>query len=453
MLGYIRKQDLLRAGDRVGIAISGGADSVALLRVLLELRAELGLVLSLVHLNHRLRGTESKGDERFVERLAARHGLEFIGQSIDVKRHAAEQKLSLEAAARQLRYQFFKSLLQGGELDRIATAHTLDDQAETVLLKLLRGAGTRGLAGIYPTISIQQPTGSAKANKDIVRPLLATRRKHIEAYLKHLRQNWREDSTNRNLRHTRNRIRRKILPEIEKLVNPAACEALTEAAEIARAEEQFWEEQVAHWLPQVSRECPSGVILNNVLGRLGLALRRRLVRAAARSLGLELEFRQVEQVLHLAEGERILLRQNSSAARLKGEIRFERAQEHIEKAEYEYELQVPGKTVLPERGVVLEAILTRVEVDGAGPLLSDRFLQNRLIVRNWRPGDRFWPAHTKAPKKVKELLQDRHIVGDERKRWPVVARGEEIVWMRGFGIRRGCQAQSGKGLLIREVTG
>src|ERR1700756_2191355 len=192
VLDYIRKHDLLAAGDRVGVAVSGGTDSVALLRILLELRRELGIVLSVVHLNHQLRGAESDADEQFVRELAVPHGLPIISENCDVKFHAAKNKLSLETAARQLRYQFFRNALAGEPLDKIATAHTIDDQAETVLLKITRGAGTRGLAGIYPKISTQHSAISAQQGKAVVRPLLATRRSEVEAYLREIGQSWRE---------------------------------------------------------------------------------------------------------------------------------------------------------------------------------------------------------------------------------------------------------------------
>src|SRR5438270_12865780 len=139
----------MRAGDRVGVAVSGGADSVALLRILLELRAEVGVVLSVVHLNHCLRGAHSDADAEFVADLGLEHKLQFFSKQVDVRAYAAERKLGVEAAGRELRYNFFDELASEARLNRVATAHTLDDQAETVLLRLLRGAWTRGLAGIY----------------------------------------------------------------------------------------------------------------------------------------------------------------------------------------------------------------------------------------------------------------------------------------------------------------
>ena len=151
---YIRRHKLLNPGDRVGVAVSGGADSVALLRLLLELRTELGVVLSVVHFNHKLRGTQADDDEQFVADLASQNKLEFRSESRDVRAYAAAKHLSVETAAREMRYQFFRRLLLERRANRVATAHTVDDQAETVLLRVVRGAGTRGLAGIYPQLSV-----------------------------------------------------------------------------------------------------------------------------------------------------------------------------------------------------------------------------------------------------------------------------------------------------------
>jgi tRNA(Ile)-lysidine synthase len=453
VLDYIRKHDLLRAGDRAGIAVSGGADSVALLRILLELHRELGIVLSVVHFNHKLRGAESDSDEEFVRELAAAHELQFICEIGYVRAHAEKKKSSLETAARELRYEFFTKTLQPRDLDKIATAHTMDDQAETVLLKLARGAGTRGLAGIYPKISTQHSALSIQQGKAVVRPLLETRRSELEAYLAELKQAWREDSSNRELRHMRNRVRHEILPRLEQNVNPRVREALAEAAEIARAEEEFWSEKVAHLLPQFWKRREAAGSLNwKSVEQLGLAVQRRLIRAAAESLGLNLEFRHVEEVLSLGEARASATLPNGWSARWhKGQIHFERGGKTA--TNYEYQLPVPGKISVPEAKIVIEAALIPGKNTDDGhqreQLLLPR-LAASLVVRNWRAGDRFWPAHAKQPKKIKELLQDRNITGDEKKRWPVVANGDEVVWVAGMGIRRDLQVKGREGVLILE---
>jgi tRNA(Ile)-lysidine synthase len=426
---------------------------VGLLRMLLEWRQELGIVLSVVHLNHKLRAEESDTDEAFVRQLAAAHRLEVVCESRNVKGYAAEKKLSLEAAARELRYEFFRQTLEGN-LDRIATAHTLDDQAETVLMKLSRGAGTRGLAGIYPEVSIQHSAFSSQPRaKTVVRPLLATRREGLIDYLGELGQDWREDSSNRDLRHTRNRMRHGIIPRLERQVNPAIREALAEAAEIARGEEQYWAREVARLLPPLwKRNGRGGVLSRTRLAEFELALQRRLVRAAGESLGLSLEFRHVEEVLGLsAEGAQTNLPADWAVCVRKGELRFEGISEAT--SDYRYALSVPGEVVVSEAGVTVKA----QAMDSVGAaynpadLLDWKYARGGLVVRNWAAGERFWPSHTKEPKKIKELLQDRHITGGEKRRWSVVASGDEVVWVRGLGVRRDLQAVDGRGVLIEEA--
>jgi len=453
VLAYARKQDLLRPGDRVGIAVSGGSDSVALLRLMLELRAEIGLVTSVVHLNHQLRGVESDADEVFVREMAEAHGVEFISERRDVKAHAAKKHVSLEAAARELRYEFFSEVLGRG-CWKIATAHTLDDQAETVLLKLARGAGTRGMAGIWPKRTLSPPVISEGKSASIVRPLLSTRRSALREYLVELGQTWREDSSNRDLRHTRNRIRHGILPRLERHVNPNVHRALAETAEIARAEEEYWTQEIERLLPQVWKaDAQGGSIDRKLLQRFPLAVRRRLLRAAAESLGLDLQCEHVEGTLGLREtGSRFFLVRRWSAQLHGGEVKFrKRARADLN---YRYELCVPGKTSVPEAGVEIEAVLLAgagaSETSNIKAVLDCRFEGKNLTVRSWQPGERFWPSYSKQPRKIKELLQDRHITGDEKQRWPIIAAGDEVVWMSGFGVRRDFQTRNGTGVWIRE---
>src|SRR5580700_10791638 len=281
LLSHIQRQELMGAGDRVGVAVSGGIDSVALLRLMLELRGELGIVLSIVHFNHKLRGAESEADQGFVAALARSHDLEFYCDTDDVAGHAAAEHVSVETAARELRYGFFHFLLEadgeppglkplaldqaidrsagsaapptrsatppkGANLNKILTGHTLDDQAETVLMRMIRGAGVRGLGGIYPRILVEDEDGELSG--EIVRPLLAVRHRELEQYLVDIGQTWREDSTNTDEKFTRNRVRRLILPLLEQEFNPAVAESLAELAEIARGEEDYWENEVSGWM-------------------------------------------------------------------------------------------------------------------------------------------------------------------------------------------------------------
>jgi len=424
----------MKPGHRVGVAVSGGADSVALLRLLLELRDELGIVLSVVHFNHHIRGDASDSDEAFVCELASRYDLEFHHSGDDVPSYAVAEHLSLEAAARRLRYRYFESLLRAGVLDRIATAHTLDDQAETVLLRLIRGAGTRGLAGIFPVVQVESEIPGGPSGQ-IIRPLLHIRRPDLERYLQDLHQPWRDDASNFDPKHARNRVRQTLLPVIESEFTPAIRHRLGDLGEIARAEEEHWDKIVRGALPAVKSEARA----LNIRGLLmhDLALQRRLLRAIAHEIGLSLEFEQVQEVLQLARShasgeKRIALGDDWCAVRLGDRLSFEHREQAAYPSGYEYVLNVPGQIGVPELRSTFEArLVPRVAAGCMDQILTTR-LGQPLTVRNWRPGDRFFPAHTKSPKKLKELLQERHIPQAERHLWPVIQSGDEIVWVRGF---------------------
>jgi len=223
----LQRDLLIRAGDRVGVAVSGGADSVALLLLLFEIREKLGIVLTVVHFNHQLRGRASDADEQFVATLAARLGLDLHAHRADVVRLAAGSKRNLEDAARRARYECFSQIAAEHHLNHVATAHTADDQAETVVAHIFRGTGLGGLAGIHPQA------------KGVIRPLLSFRRGELRAFLRLRKQKWREDATNRDITRTRARIRQKLIPLLEKQFQPAVVEHLAALADRARENEAF----------------------------------------------------------------------------------------------------------------------------------------------------------------------------------------------------------------------
>jgi tRNA(Ile)-lysidine synthase len=533
----------MRAGDRVGIAVSGGIDSVALLRVLLELRSELGVVLLVVHFNHQLRRAESEADQEFVAGLAREFGLQFFVESGDVAGYAAEENCGLEAAARELRYGFFQRLLSGesesaepqelkpdslfvgnggaagaaafrsaiptNRPDKIVTGHTLDDEAETVLMRLVRGTGMRGLGGIHPRLVVENEDGDVSG--EIVRPLLGVRRRELEKYLVDLKQPWREDATNADSKFTRNRMRKLVLPLLEREFNPAVVESLSELSAIARDEEDYWDNEVSGWLgtvvqwsqPEWTRGLPgfgepaplvqiSGLqpkassrqsldpellarleeggpaVMNASISRPWLlteprAVQRRVLKVVGEQAGIPLGFKHVEEILRFASEDGPaakelslplgwkILREPEAIVFVTPDLR---GMERV--ADYEYPLSIPGRMVVPEIEGAVEALLLPPEADFAEynpqQLLRAELLPLELKIRNWRAGDRFWPAHTKAPKKVKELLQERQVHEPARRLWPVVANGQEILWMRGFPIPASLRAKGGEvAVLIREV--
>ncbi len=603
-LDHIRRQELLRAGDRVGVAVSGGIDSVALLRLLAEIRGELGIVLCVVHFNHKLRGGESEGDEKFVAGLAREYGLEFHADAGDVRRHAADERLSLEAAARELRYRFFRSLLGDGykpqglkphfsaktdgtaeavpfyessslrsaeevpfhessllrsaegaafhessslvsaegaafhkssssgsaslgpisedddhqlaaghafsRLSKIATGHTLDDQAETVLMRLIRGAGLKGLGGIYPRIAVEDDAGEMLG--EIVRPMLGVRRRELESYLTDIKQPWRDDATNLDTKFTRNRVRKLLVPVIEKEFNPSVAQNLAELAEIARGEEDYWDNEVAGWMgtavqwsePEwaqgpseggtlVQIELASGasrassksqsqsgedsgleskidnapwLVADAILDRFWflsqpVAVQRRVVKAIGERAGIPLEFKHVDETVRFAEadgpdGKEVSLPHGWKVVRQPGQLIFltPDLREPAPARDYEYELSVPGRVSLGELGVTIEVRCVSADATaGYNPqhLLDADSLPGPLRVRNWRPGDRFWPDHTKSPKKIKELLQERHVPLPHRVLWPVIESRQEIIWMRDFAPAKRFGRKPGRPAILIEV--
>jgi len=468
VLKYIREQQLLRPGERVAVACSGGADSVALLCVLAELREELGIVLSVAHFHHQIRGAEADADQEFVEELAARLKLDFHSGSGNAPQHASQRKVSLETAARELRHQWFAQLIKQGKVDKIATAHTLDDQAETVLMRILRGTGARGLAGIAP---------SHKA-KHLVRPLLTTNRREVEAYLKAKGQCWREDSSNLDLGHTRNRVRHTLLPLLEREFNPAIRQTLADLADVAQAENDYWSNQLSTLLPRLIHEGkPSrsgrsssgdaqGVVALDLsdLRSLPLALQRQVIHSTALRFGVSLEFKHIQQLTALAEygkpGAKLALPDGFMANRTAREIQFSRNTQKTPE-NYCYSLPIPGEVSVPEAGITLR---TRLISDGkqksssynGATLLEASLLGSELKVRNWRAGDKFFPAHTQSPKKVKELLQagrlGHEISPAERKAWPVIESAGQIIWMRSFPASQLYASNSGNAVLIEEIS-
>ena len=302
-------------GDRVCVALSGGADSVALLLTLQAANAtpreSLGVGLSAVHIHHGLRGAEADADQHFVEELCSRFDVPLHLHHASVSDRIAETREAgsaetIEEAARNIRYEHFAKLLANGYADAVVTAHTLEDQAETVLMKLLRGAWTEGLSAIHPIITL--PKGK------ILRPFLATRRADIESFLTSISQAWRNDSTNTDTAFTRNRIRHELLPQL-RTFNPSLDRTLANLAELAREEESRWQTELSRLLPQLllpgkpvrgggravsTAPGPSAVSIElERLRTLDPALRRRVLRAAARQLGARLSFDETERLLAL----------------------------------------------------------------------------------------------------------------------------------------------------------
>jgi tRNA(Ile)-lysidine synthase len=430
---------LLKPGLRLGVGLSGGADSVALLRALKERSGELGLALHVAHLHHGLRGAEAEADLEFARALAAELELPFHEGRVEAAAEAAAKGETLEEAARRLRYGWFRELMGLGEVEAVATAHTRDDQAETVLAKFLRGAWTEGFSGIHPEVEF--PEGR------ILRPLLGTTRAEVEAYLKGMGQEWREDSSNRHLTFTRNRIRHELLPLLEGW-NPRLREHLAQMAELARDEEAWWQAEVARLAPQYilpgrpvrggGRAAGDGLALEATrLAKLAAAVQRRLLRFAAGQMGAALDFAATETLRRMAlsgrAGQKLELAQGLRAERTQREVHLTmgpaQAAERAAGPVPEYRGEIPGEISAPAFGLRLRMRAASAAAEGqtAGP-------GQVATLRTWRPGDRVRLRYSGGPRKVKEVLERLRVTGSERGLWPVLEAAGRIVWMQGVEV-------------------
>jgi tRNA(Ile)-lysidine synthase len=465
LLKAMEQSRLLREGDRVGVAVSGGADSVALLLLLVELRKRLSLSLVVLHFNHQLRGRAALEDQKFVARLAENLKLPFLVGSADVRALAKGDKANVEDAARRARYSFFAQASGEQNLDKIAVAHTADDQAETVLAHILRGSGITGLGGIHPQVG------------KVVRPLLSVSRAELRSLLKSRRQNWREDATNRDVTKMRARIRKKLIPLLEKDFQPRVVEHLFALSAHAREDDALLERLAEKHLAECLENVPGGarvpiaaLLAGNFEPRAAressnaqspqhhddasTAWSSRLIRrivnkvksAQATARSGELTALHVAQVLELArQGE------TGSSRPLPGGIEVRRHSDALvfcpaeakktEAPNYQYEIDFLLDTTLiqvPELGcafrfTVIDWPPKRGETRDSGEVLNRDGIRFPLTLRNWRHGDLFRAkGHTK-PRKLKRLFNEKRIDRWKRVGSPVLVSDGVLIWAHGLG--------------------
>jgi tRNA(Ile)-lysidine synthase len=446
VLRTIGRYALLRDGRRVLVGLSGGADSVALLLLLRELERDGALTIAgAAHLNHRLRGAEADEDEAFCAALAARLEVPFRAERTDVAALARAQKRSIEDAARSARHEFFARA--AGDLDAgvIAVAHTKEDQAETFLLRLLRGSGTRGLAAIQP-----------RAGR-VVRPLLEIARQELRAYLRSRGQAFREDSSNANVTIPRNRIRHELIPYLESHFSPGITDVLAREAALARQDEEFLHAEAIKLAARIVLTDVAVRIDAAGLSRASRALSSRVAQAALQRLAgsKPITFDHVERLLALVEGPGeggAVSLPGQYAVRVGGTIllRAGRAPARRSLGEgansFAFSLSIPGEVELaPQRLAVGAEPLSgpddtaRRQRKWAGRGdevgIAAGALELPLAVRSRRPGDRFRPLGARGGRKLQDFLVDRKVARDERDLLPLVVDGRDrIVWVVGQAV-------------------
>ncbi len=442
VLGFIQQHQLVSGGKKLVVAVSGGADSVCLLHILVKLQEELEVKLQVAHLNHQLRGAESEADADYVADLSRQLGIPATIEGRDVKGYQKQKRLSLEEAAREVRYSFLAEVAGAIGTDRVAVGHTMDDHIETILMHLIRGTGTRGLRGLQPATAWQ----SAENSLTIVRPLLEISHQETESYCRHHRLMPRLDASNLSLSPLRNRIRQQLLPLL-KSYNPRVAETLLRTGRIASDDIDFLDEQIARLWDEMARQEEKTVILDKErFDQLPPTLKRYLLRASAEKLlgsAKDIEMRHIEEMMSLATkpaGKRLSL-----PGGLIFSIEYNQYQlatdmtslSPFPKLKGESQLKIPGQTLLP--GWRVEATIIdqeRMPEKGGGftAYLDLGKTGDKLLVRPRQRGDRFQPLGLSQPKKVGEFMIDAKIPRAWRQQIPIVCSPSQSLWVVGWRI-------------------
>jgi tRNA(Ile)-lysidine synthase len=425
---------LIVPGDRVLAAVSGGPDSVALVALLLELRREMPLEVRLAHFNHRLR-REAGEDERFVGDLAGRFVLPLAVGSADVGAAAARRKLNLEEAGRELRYAFLRRTAAAVGATKIATGHTMTDQAETVLMRLMRGTGLAGLGGIAPVV----PGPPCP----VVRPLLGIAGPDLRAWLAARGLPFREDASNRDPRFLRNRIRAELLPELAGRYEPRIVEHLARLADLAREDEALLQGFVKELLDEFIRRRGGETALDLktvplLLPALARRVGREFLREVAGSLR-DISFEDVASLLGLGENRELVLREGLVLRRERGLVGLKKAP--VRALPFETAWDGRSELALPEAGLVISGTRRQAASrprprrdDRRGADLDEDTLTFPLTVRSRRPGDLYRPLGAPGRKKLKEILRAKSVPISERDRLPVFVSRGAIVWVPGLPV-------------------
>ena len=445
----IEENAMVRPGDSILVAVSGGADSVALVHILDALAPILAVRLAIAHLNHGLRLQESERDAEFVASLAHNLKLRLFLDKVDVHRYRKHHKLSLEEAARNVRYNFLNQTAEKNDFNKIAVGHHLDDNAELVLMFLLRGSGPLGLSGMPPL-----------RDAKIIRPLIDIRRSEILNYLAQKKLQYVSDSTNTNRSYLRNRIRHDLIPELASKYNPNIVETLNRLAGLTRSEEQWMETVVEPILSSIlmKRDTEAIYLSLKSLADVPLAARRRVLRKAIKQVKGNLRrvtFDHIDAIIRLAAktpaAGRIDLpdgirahcdHQSLILSKHKQPVRSsDRGVSHMDQISYEYTLNIPGAVYIKEAGAHIKLTEMNIEavtdIRGAGQQVAFfdiNKLKFPLVVRNFQPGDRFTPLGMTGTQKLKNFFINNKIPRVQRVLCPILISSGKIIWVAGHRL-------------------
>ncbi len=470
VLGFIQQHKLVEGASKLVVAVSGGPDSVCLLHILARRQKELGVKLHLAHLNHQLRGLESEADAEYVAELSRQLGIPATIERRDVKGYQKQKRLSLEEAAREVRYRFLVEVAESIGTERVAVGHTRDDHIETILMHLIRGTGTRGLRGLQ-AVTPWPPAGKSLT---IIRPLLEISHQETEDYCRRHRLSPRLDASNLSLSPLRNRIRQQLLPLLLSY-NPRLAETLLRTGRIASDDIDFLDEQTAQLWDEIARQEGESIILDREsFEPLSPALKRYLLRASVEKLlgsAKDIEMRHIEEMMSLTTkpaGKRLNLPGGLTFSVEYSQYRLtpdSAALSPLPLLGEKFQLKVPGKTKLTGwliEANILDPSLIKGKSEGAlAPseittplplnkgkgtkgmgLIKNDFTAHfdlaksgdKLLVRARRRGDRFQPLGLSQLKKLNEFMIDAKIPRNWRGQIPIVCSPEHIIWVVGWRI-------------------
>ncbi len=432
----INKYNLLSGGECILIGISGGADSVALFYGLFALSSDWGFKLHLAHLNHMFRGRAADEDAEFVRKLADKHDIPCYIEAYDVPSYIKERKLSPQDAARRIRYRFFEEIAANIGADKIALGHHADDQAETMLMRIIQGAGSEGLSGI-----------PVKREK-YIRPLIETGRAQIKAYLGVHKISYRDDASNFSDKYLRNRIRLELLPLLKQKYNPAISSNLIRLAEILQADNECLADHVNTLLPELAGIDKEKISIDlRKFNAESISIRRYLLRTAIEKIKGDLRhinFKHIQELVELALGnlghKQLNLPKHIYAYKDYNSLTISRSPVVKQgRLSYNYLLNIPGITLIPAIGLQIRAEIAQRCQLGAYPagyqaVINYDKINMPLYVRNKKTGDRFFPLGASGSKKLKDFFIDQKIPAKKRADIPLIVCGDEIIWVAGVRI-------------------
>jgi len=433
----IEKYGMISPGDKILVAVSGGPDSVCLLHILNRYAREMALELHIIHINHGIRKRESKREEKFVSDLACGMGLPITVKSLDVPTYARRKGLTVEEAARDVRYRSLESLATKLGFGKIALGHTASDQVETVLMHLLRGSGPQGLSGMPPVRKL--------GSSSIIRPLIEIDREEILNYLKENNLTFCLDSSNRRTEYFRNKIRLKLLPLLRKNYNKNIEGALLRLSEISKEENAYWDRVVERVFRKVvSMESGKISVDFKKFLRYNVIVQRRVL---YRLLGGIVSLRQIDAIRNLAhkgsQGKRIYPGKNLSV-RKEGDFLIFLSSPERRFKRFDYAIRVPGKNEFGELNLTLNTRIVNFhpvshKLANTAYFDIDKINWKGLVLRNRREGDRFRPFGLRGTKKLSDFFIDSKIPRHLRDRVPLLVDGDDILWV--VGIRRADKAR------------